>query len=50
MAELKTDKIIQVGNWTQNAKRDNPQRGRVYDPRGIAPTLNCMGGVKQHSD
>ena len=39
------DKIIQIGNWTQGAKRDNPQRGRVYDPSGIAPTLNCMGGV-----
>lgn len=27
-----TDKIIQVGNWTQGAKREIPQRGRVYDP------------------
>lgn len=40
-----TDKIIQVGNWTQGAKRENPQRGRVYDPSGIAPSLTCMGGV-----
>lgn len=39
-----TDKIIQVGNWTQGAKRENPQRGRVYDPSGIAPSLTCMGG------
>lgn len=38
------DKILQVGNWTQGAKRDNPQRGRIYDPRGIAPALTCMGG------
>lgn len=38
------DKILQIGNWTQNASRDNPQRGRVYDPRGIAPALTCMGG------
>lgn len=22
----------------------NPQRGRVYDPSGISPTLTCMGG------
>lgn len=40
-----TDKIIQVGNWTQGAKRENPQRGRVYDPSGIAPSLTCMGGA-----
>lgn len=39
-----TDKIIQVGNWTQGAKRENPQGGRVYDPSGIAPSLTCMGG------
>lgn len=39
-----TDKIIQVGNWTQGAKRENPQRGRVYDPSGIAPSLTCMVG------
>lgn len=39
-----TDKIIQVGNWTQGAKRENPQSGRVYDPSGIAPSLTCMGG------
>lgn len=42
-----TDKIIQVGNWTQGAKRENPQRGRVYDPSGIAPSLTCMGGNLQ---
>lgn len=35
---------MQIGNWTKNAKRDNPQRGRVYDPYGIAPALTCMGG------
>lgn len=42
-----TDKIIQVGNWTQGAKRENPQRGRVYDPSGIAPSLTYMGGNLQ---
>lgn len=42
-----TDKIIQVGNWTQGAKRENPQRGRVYDPSGIAPSRTCMGGNLQ---
>ena len=38
------NKILQIGNWTQNCKRKNPQRGRVYNPNGIAPTLSCMGG------
>ena len=31
--------IKQVGNLTENAKRDNPQRRRVYDTTGISPTL-----------
>lgn len=38
------DRILQVGNWTKGSKRDNPQRGRIYDPRGISPALTCMGG------
>lgn len=31
--------IKQVGNLTENAKRDNPQRRRVYDTTGISPAL-----------
>ena len=35
--------IIQVGNIVDNPNRDS-QRGRIYDPPGLAPTLNTVGG------
>lgn len=38
-------KIIQTKKL--KAKRDNPNRYRVYDPKGIAPCLNTMGGGGQ---
>ena len=38
-------KILQVGNIVKTGQFDNPQRGRIYDPAGLAPTLNtCSGG------
>jgi len=38
-------RIIQLGNIDKDKReRDNPQTGRVYDPKGIAPCLNCMQG------
>ena len=38
-------KILQVGNIVKIGQFDNPQRGRIYDPDGLAPTLNtCSGG------
>jgi DNA (cytosine-5)-methyltransferase 1 len=40
--------VKQIGNLTENTKRDNPQPGRVYSTEGISPTLNTMqGGNKQ---
>ena len=36
--------IIFVGNICPTKTRNNPNQGRVYDPIGIAPTLNCKGG------
>ena len=39
-----TPKIIQVGNCKPTKTRDNPNQGRIYDPVGLAPTLNCKGG------
>ena len=35
--------ICQVGNIVDNPNRDS-QRGRIYDPSGLAPTLNTVGG------
>ena len=35
--------IIQVGNIVDNPNRDS-RRGRIYDPSGLAPTLNTVGG------
>ena len=39
----KEDKIRQIGNLFKRARK-NPNEGRVYDPRGLAPALSCMGG------
>ena len=38
--------IEQVGNIVDNKETfgGNPQRGRVYNPKGISPALNCMRG------
>jgi site-specific DNA-cytosine methylase len=36
--------VKQIGNLTENSKRENPQTYRVYDKEGISPTLNCMQG------
>ena len=42
--DMRDIRLKQIANLTQNAKRDNPQRNRVYDPYGLAPCLNCCGG------
>ena len=39
-----TDRVMQIANLTRGAKRDNPQRNRVYDTRGIAPCVYRYGG------
>lgn len=36
--------IKQIGNCCPTKTRDNPNQGRIYDPNGIAPGLNCMSG------
>ena len=42
---MNTDKqIIQIGNICPTRTRANPNQGRVYDPQGISPSLNCKGG------
>ena len=37
-------KIIQVCNLVDEKGFKNPQRGRVYNPIGISPNINTMGG------
>lgn len=37
-------KIIQIGNIVSTGNWDNPQRGRIYSPKGIAPSNNTGGG------
>lgn len=46
---MKTDKIIIAGNYMPpRGKWKKPQRGMVYDPRGIAPTCDtCAGGGRE---
>lgn len=41
---MESNEIIQVGNICPTKTRQNPNQGRVYDPEGIAPTLNCNEG------
>lgn len=37
--------VMQVGNVIEtDSFGGNPHRGRVYDPEGLSPCLNCMGG------
>ena len=37
---------MQIGNIVDDTAIGfkNPQRGRVYDPEGIAPTVYCFDG------
>lgn len=39
-----TDRIIQIGNCKPTRTRKNPNQGRVYNLKGIAPTIQCYGG------
>lgn len=42
--------VKQVGNYYDDKEKSfkNPQRGRVYDPDGLSPTLDtCQGGSHQ---
>lgn len=37
--------VVQIGNLIDtDSFGGNPHRGRVYDPEGLAPCLNCNGG------
>lgn len=39
------NEVKQVGNLVDNPGGfENTQRGRVYDPIGISPSLNTVGG------
>lgn len=40
--------VTQIGNCMKSGKRENPNQGRVYDAKGICPTLTDMqGGGRQ---
>ena len=36
--------VYQIGNYLRTKTRENPNQGRVYDTKGIAPCLNRMDG------
>lgn len=42
--EKEENKILQIGNIVNTGNFDNPQRGRIYSPSGISPSLNTVGG------
>ena len=37
-------KVLQIGNIVDTGNWDNPQRGRIYSPDGVSPSLNTVGG------
>lgn len=40
--------VKQLGNISDSGSWDNPQTGRVYDSKGISPTINtCQGGQRE---
>jgi hypothetical protein len=41
---MKIDNILEIGNLVIGGNFDNPQRGRVYSPKGIAPAIYTYGG------
>ena len=41
---MRTDRIIQLANLTKGAKRKNPNNFRLYDSKGIAPTIVDYSG------
>ena len=36
--------IVEIGNLVVGGNFDNPQRGRIYSPKGIAPAIYTYGG------
>lgn len=47
----KHNSVKQIGNFVKTKSfGGNPQRGRVYDQKGVSPTLNTMqgGGLQPH--
>ena len=38
------EQVKQVGNIVNTGNWDNPQRGRVYSPEGLSPSLKTVGG------
>lgn len=41
---MSENKIIQLGNVMPTATRENPNQGRIYDTKGIAPTITDVSG------
>jgi len=41
---METDRVLQIANLTKGAKRDNPNRNRLYDTEGIAPCVTDYSG------
>lgn len=39
--------VEQVGNYLKTATRENPNKGRIYEPLGLSPCLNKMQGGKR---
>lgn len=41
---LESYQVRQIANVLPTRTRDNPNQGRVYDPKGLCPTLTTTGG------
>lgn len=41
---MKKPRVMELGNIVHTGNWDNPQRGRIYSPEGVAPCCNTVGG------
>ena len=42
--------VKQIGNIMPGTNRENPNQGRVYDSKGLSPTISSMQGGGQTAD
>ena len=41
---MNAKEVRQIGNVMPTATRENPNQGRIYDTKGIAPTITDVSG------
>ena len=47
---MKKPRVMELGNIVHTGNWENPQRGRIYSPEGVAPCCNTVGGRLRDED